>query len=75
MLQLLLDVWTDFLVYAANRCSRESHAKKLSNGGELTTILWLMTDSLHHEANNILLHKRRGAGVGFNYIYIVMYVS
>jgi len=36
MLQLLLDVWMDFLVYGANRCSRESHAKKLSNGGELT---------------------------------------
>ena len=74
-LQLVYEVWADFLIYTANRCSRESHAKKLSNGGELTTILWLMTDSLHHEANNILLHKRRGAGVGFNYIYIVMYVS
>jgi len=44
MLQLLLDVWMDFLVYGANRCSRESHAKKLSNGGELTTILWIMTE-------------------------------
>ncbi|KAG2564956.1 hypothetical protein PVAP13_7NG025367 [Panicum virgatum] len=44
MLQLLLDVWMDFLVYGANRCSRESHAKKLSNGGELTMILWIMTE-------------------------------
>ncbi|CAL5028788.1 unnamed protein product [Urochloa decumbens] len=47
--KLLLAVWIDFLVYASNRCSRESHAKKLSNGGELTTILWLMTNYLHQE--------------------------
>ncbi|KAF8666198.1 hypothetical protein HU200_053727 [Digitaria exilis] len=52
MLKLLRDVWIDFLVYAANRCSRESHAKRLGNGGELTTILWLMTDYLHLQANN-----------------------
>jgi hypothetical protein len=61
-LELLLDVWTDFLVYAANRCSRESHAQKLSNGGELTTILWLMTDFLHHEANNVAAEKKRRRG-------------
>jgi hypothetical protein len=47
-LQVLLDVWTDMLVYAANRCSRESHAKKLNDGGELLTILWLMIEHLHH---------------------------
>ncbi|TVU07046.1 hypothetical protein EJB05_47085, partial [Eragrostis curvula] len=47
VLKLLLNVWMDFLVYGANRCSRESHAKKLSNGSELTTILWLMTNYLH----------------------------
>jgi hypothetical protein len=47
VLELLCSVWIDFLVYAANRCSRESHAKKLSDGGELTTILWLMTNYLH----------------------------
>ncbi|KAG2570421.1 hypothetical protein PVAP13_7KG053018 [Panicum virgatum] len=58
MLQLLLDVWMDFLVYAANRCSRESHAKKLSNGGELTTILWLMTYYLHLDANNASTTRR-----------------
>uniref|UniRef100_A0A0A8Y3A6 DUF4220 domain-containing protein n=1 Tax=Arundo donax TaxID=35708 RepID=A0A0A8Y3A6_ARUDO len=48
-LNLLLNVWMDFLVYAANRCSRVSHADMLSNGGELTTILWLMTNYLHQE--------------------------
>ncbi|CAM0878649.1 unnamed protein product [Alopecurus aequalis] len=47
MLELVLRVWMDFLVYTANRCSRESHAKKLSSGGELTTVLWIMADYFH----------------------------
>ncbi|XP_044969073.1 uncharacterized protein LOC123429076 [Hordeum vulgare subsp. vulgare] len=46
-LQVLFYVWRDFLVHAANKCSRESHAGKLSSGGELTTILWLLTEHLH----------------------------
>ncbi|KAF8641558.1 hypothetical protein HU200_067744 [Digitaria exilis] len=50
VLRLLLDVWMDFLVYAANRCSRESHAKKLSTGSELTSVIWIMTDFLNQEA-------------------------
>ncbi|KAE8792446.1 hypothetical protein D1007_33058 [Hordeum vulgare] len=47
VLELVRHVWTDFLIYTANRCSRESHAKKLSSGAELTTILWLMADYFH----------------------------
>ncbi|XP_047071157.1 uncharacterized protein LOC124679446 [Lolium rigidum] len=43
---LLLVLWTDFLAYAANRCSRESHARKLSSGGELTTIVWLILEHI-----------------------------
>lgn len=43
-LKLLLEVWADMLVYAGNKCSRESHAKKLSSGSELTTIVWLMLE-------------------------------
>lgn len=50
VLKLLLNMWMDFLVYAANRCSRESHAKKLSRGGELTTLVWIMTHYLNQEA-------------------------
>ncbi|TVU04288.1 hypothetical protein EJB05_47150, partial [Eragrostis curvula] len=46
-LQLVYEVWCDFLIYAANRCSREFHAKKLNSGGEFTTIVWLMTEHLH----------------------------
>ena len=49
-LEIVLAVWVDILVYTANRCSRESHAKQLSGGGELTTLIWLMTEHRHrHE--------------------------
>nr|CAB3462087.1 unnamed protein product [Digitaria exilis] len=47
-LGVLLNLWMDILMHAANRCSRESHAKKLSDGGELITALWLMINYLHH---------------------------
>ena len=73
MLQLLLDVWMDFLVYGANRCSRESHAKKLSNGGELTTILWIMTDYLHLNAYNAARAQPRRHCVRVNYYRAAVY--
>ncbi|SPT15613.1 unnamed protein product [Triticum aestivum] len=46
--RLLLDLWMDFLAYAANRCIRESHAQKLSTGGELVTIVWLILEHLRY---------------------------
>jgi hypothetical protein len=58
-LELVLAVWTDMLVYAGNRCSRESHAQKLSSGGELTTIVWLMVEHYHQA----LLGKQSSAEV------------
>lgn len=42
MLELIFNVWVDKLLYAGVRCSRESHAKQLSAGGELTTVLWII---------------------------------
>jgi hypothetical protein len=42
MLELIFTVWVDMLLYAGVRCSRESHAKQLSAGGELTTVLWMV---------------------------------
>ncbi|CAD6267595.1 unnamed protein product [Miscanthus lutarioriparius] len=42
MLEFIFNVWVDKLVYAAVRCSREAHAKQLSAGGDLTTVLWML---------------------------------
>ncbi|KAG8089691.1 hypothetical protein GUJ93_ZPchr0011g27080 [Zizania palustris] len=42
--EVLLDLWIDFLIYAANRCNRESHAKRLNNGCEFLTVVWLMVE-------------------------------
>ncbi|KAB8094790.1 hypothetical protein EE612_022137 [Oryza sativa] len=44
VLQVILEVWVEMLFYAGYRCSKESHAKQLSQGGELTTIVWLMAE-------------------------------
>lgn len=42
ILEIIFTVWVELLLYSGDRCSRESHARQLSNGGEFITILWLM---------------------------------
>ncbi|XP_040378951.1 uncharacterized protein LOC121054149 [Oryza brachyantha] len=44
MLQVLFEIWVEMLLYVSHRCSRESHAQKLSEGGELTTVIWIMAE-------------------------------
>uniref|UniRef100_A0ACD6A983 Uncharacterized protein n=1 Tax=Avena sativa TaxID=4498 RepID=A0ACD6A983_AVESA len=44
MLEGILDAWVRLLIYASIRCSRDSHAKQLGRGGELTTIVWILAD-------------------------------
>ncbi|KAF7062943.1 hypothetical protein CFC21_069483 [Triticum aestivum] len=44
MLDVILGVWVEMLCYAANRCSKDAHARQLNSGGELTTIVWLLTE-------------------------------
>lgn len=42
MLQIILVSWIRLLTFASDQCSRDSHAKQLSRGGELLTIVWMM---------------------------------
>jgi len=47
LMELVFDVWIDKLLYAGTRCRRESHAKQLSHGAELsqlTSIVWIITE-------------------------------
>lgn len=44
MLKFILDGWVRLLIYASIRCSRESHAEQLGRGGELTTLLWIISE-------------------------------
>ena len=44
LLQAIFNVWVEMLLCSSYRCSRESHAKHLSNGGELTTVVWLTVE-------------------------------
>ncbi|XBH75270.1 hypothetical protein VPH35_102058 [Triticum aestivum] len=50
LLKLILDQWVSMLVAASIRCSRESHAKQLSHGGELITIVWILTEHFRRPA-------------------------
>uniref|UniRef100_A0A0E0DAG5 DUF4220 domain-containing protein n=1 Tax=Oryza meridionalis TaxID=40149 RepID=A0A0E0DAG5_9ORYZ len=44
LVQFLFEMWVEMLLYVSHRCSRESHAKRLGEGGELTTVVWLMAE-------------------------------
>uniref|UniRef100_A0A804UM69 DUF4220 domain-containing protein n=1 Tax=Zea mays TaxID=4577 RepID=A0A804UM69_MAIZE len=44
-LELILGVWVEMSLYAADHCSQESHARQLSNGCEFITIVSLLA---HH---------------------------
>ncbi|KAF0918247.1 hypothetical protein E2562_023330 [Oryza meyeriana var. granulata] len=43
-LELIALVWVEMLCYAGRRCSAYSHAKQLSNGGELITIAAILVE-------------------------------
>ncbi|KAG8061673.1 hypothetical protein GUJ93_ZPchr0003g17898 [Zizania palustris] len=45
-LEVLAQVWVEALSYAAQQCSADSHAKQLSNGGELVTVAALLVKYL-----------------------------
>ncbi|KAL6596957.1 hypothetical protein ACP70R_047091 [Stipagrostis hirtigluma subsp. patula] len=41
-LEMIFHMWVEMMVYVAEHCSRDSHARHLSHGGEFITITWLM---------------------------------
>ncbi|KAJ4813255.1 hypothetical protein LUZ62_025821 [Rhynchospora pubera] len=42
MWRLIRAVWVEMLCYAASKCSGQYHAKQLSKGGELLTVIWFL---------------------------------
>ncbi|CAM0878027.1 unnamed protein product [Alopecurus aequalis] len=44
VLALILDTWVHVLVLASVRCRREAHARQISRGSDLTTVVWLMEE-------------------------------
>ncbi|XBJ20488.1 hypothetical protein VPH35_011312 [Triticum aestivum] len=62
VLLFILNAWVRVLVFASIRCSRDAHARQLSCGGELTTLVWIITQ--HAEVSVVkkhfhqILHRR-----------------
>jgi hypothetical protein len=40
----ILDSWVRILIFVSTRCGRDSHAKQLARGCELTTIVWILRE-------------------------------
>ncbi|CAO2041768.1 unnamed protein product [Urochloa humidicola] len=48
MLELILGMWVEMMLYAGDHINRDSHARQLTNGGEFITILWLLAHYRNH---------------------------
>lgn len=45
-LELIFNTWVRLLIIVSIRCRRNAHARQMSCGGELTTIVWLMVEHI-----------------------------
>jgi hypothetical protein len=48
LLEVVFGAWVVMLCYAGSHCSRDSHARRLSSGGEFLTIVWQLAGHLSH---------------------------
>ncbi|KAL6650372.1 hypothetical protein ACP70R_009297 [Stipagrostis hirtigluma subsp. patula] len=53
MLELITQVWVEILCYVGYRCNVYSHAKQLSNGGELITVAALLMEHIRRRTSDI----------------------
>lgn len=44
VLDLIAQVWVEMLCYTSYRCRPDSHASRLSNGGEITTVVAILME-------------------------------
>jgi hypothetical protein len=51
MLDVISQVWVEILFYVSYRCSAHSHAKQLSNGGELITVAAFLMEHIRRRTS------------------------
>jgi hypothetical protein len=44
LLECIFAEWVRLLINASVKCTRDSHAKQLSRGGELTSVVWILVE-------------------------------
>ncbi|CAN6209095.1 unnamed protein product [Urochloa humidicola] len=59
MWEVIAGVWGEMLTYAAGKCRGSTHVQKLSRGGELITLVWLLME--HMGLSNMYRIRERDA--------------
>ncbi|XP_037481140.1 uncharacterized protein LOC119358836 [Triticum dicoccoides] len=59
MLDLISQVWVEMLCYTGHRCRPDSHARQLSSGGEITTVVAILMEFLKSDFSEV---QQRRAG-------------
>ncbi|XBH81961.1 hypothetical protein VPH35_107440 [Triticum aestivum] len=66
ILKMMFEVWVEMLCYTAYNCNEKSHAKNLTNGGELMTIVALM---MVYTSNGFIKTRNTRDATGTRYRY------